>query len=1068
MKKTIMAMLLFILIPTLGAWGQLYLTTTDEVTVSGRCLDSAGFYITPDSVRIVVYRDGIEEFDAWFDSSDAQCIMTNGMLIFTDVFGDIDNDAGDGLYEVMAGFFEDNGDLYYWKTFWAYIGVDMSDLAAIESKVDSCLDSLQNMDNWVAQQTEVANIDGWNPITDNDSLIIDQSTLEDLTIDSVVRTGIGDGGIAIGAFATGAINATAIANNAIGSAEFGSDAAREIAIHVADTVLNRDTSTIVSGFGQMLKDTSAYQGMAGATDSQSVYGAVVQVLEDSTAKYQGAASGLDSSAVYRNVIRANRDSGFVVHDTTLSGYYVNPFIGLGDTAFAMMINADDYLRIPNDTASCVGDSSVGVHPSVLFIADSIGVDPAPDTISALTPQFTYLMGYNPFGGSGEICGNQKENPCILGSNDGDNWVIPFYIYSGGDTTFIPNPLVNAGYFDCEHLSDIKLMYARDTIYCYYRVKWSLAGDSTAIYCQTSIDVVNWSDTIRVKKVGSGAQRMMSPVVFEEADSSFTLIYIDDSAGTVNQVVRFNADEPVLAFDTCTVDTLVWIASEPGREAWHLDISPYGGEYHAFVTESDIGGGNLSNNFGVSKNGQTYIIKHRPCLTAGTNGSWDDHNVYKMCGIACDNRKEPYYDVWYSARSNASGSYHIGRTKLRFGPPVDANMFALSDDVAAADLLERVFDGTGGVSIRADIDGYIMPGIDNNLITNGSFEVDSVFGFTPPSGWTFQSDSMSFAFAASINDDEAIGRWRYRLGNWTIDTVILSQSLGYLEMGVYTLSAKMATQMTVSKLMMAIYDSTAMPTKGYVDSLVMDTSGFARYIRHIEINSPDDYTFGVIFYPETTLVRAWIDDIRLERVEYFAPGAAGTGAKSYTIFVADTTNGDTILLPGVVVSAYSMSGVLQSGLKTDSFGKVKYSTSLDSLILVVDKINIHADPDTIVIADNGQVDTTFVNHGTIPTSGSPDLCRVYGFLYDISGNPDINATVTAWLPSGVCRADSTIISPFKVQASSDDSGYFYLDLIPSGNLIPDTTKYEVTISRSDGTILRERIVIPDQESWLLTW
>jgi len=210
---------------------------------------------------------------------------------------------------------------------------------------------------------------------------------------------------------------------------------------------------------------------------------------------------------------------------------------------------------------------------------------------------------------------------------------------------------------------------------------------------------------------------------------------------------------------------------------------------------------------------------------------------------------------------------------------------------------------------------------------------------------------------------------------------------------------------------------------------------------------------------------------IDSVNYLKGGVSccsGSGAKSYIIYVADSTGGDTTFLSGVVVSAYSMSGDLQAGMKTDSYGKVSYATDLDSLFLIAAKFNYYTIPDTIVVSVTGYVDTIFVYRGITPTSGSPDLCRLYGFIYDISGIPDGNATVTAWLPAGVTRFDSSIISPYRVETTTDSTGYFYIDLIPNASLIPDTSKYEITIVRTDGTILRERVSVPDQESWLLTW
>ncbi|RKX22971.1 MAG: hypothetical protein DRP45_10985, partial [Candidatus Zixiibacteriota bacterium] len=141
-RLTVMAVILTLL-PAVAS-SQIHMTTFDEITVSGRCLDSSGFCITPDSVRVVVYRDGVEEHDSWYNSSDAECAVLNDMLVFTDTFGDIDDNAGDGLYEVMAGFFENDVALYHWKTLWVYLGVDMGDLAACVDTINAIIDTLQD------------------------------------------------------------------------------------------------------------------------------------------------------------------------------------------------------------------------------------------------------------------------------------------------------------------------------------------------------------------------------------------------------------------------------------------------------------------------------------------------------------------------------------------------------------------------------------------------------------------------------------------------------------------------------------------------------------------------------------------------------------------------------------------------------------------------------------------------------------------------------------------------------------------------------------------------------------
>lgn len=124
---------------------QIHLTVDDPITISGYGLDSSGIQQTPDSVRVVVCHDGAEQHDAWYDPSDAQCVAFNGGLTFYDMFGDLDNDAGPGLYEVRAGFFLHDDSLYDWRSLWVYIGVD---LAAVEDTVLEIKDLLDARESW--------------------------------------------------------------------------------------------------------------------------------------------------------------------------------------------------------------------------------------------------------------------------------------------------------------------------------------------------------------------------------------------------------------------------------------------------------------------------------------------------------------------------------------------------------------------------------------------------------------------------------------------------------------------------------------------------------------------------------------------------------------------------------------------------------------------------------------------------------------------------------------------------------------------------------------------------------
>jgi|GEM_PF-1542562 len=144
MKLKLLA-LLVVHLASLEIHAQIHLRADDLITLSGYGLDSAGIQQMPDSLRLIVLRHGVEEFDAWYDPSDIQCSALNGGLTFVDVFGDIDNDAGPGLYEVKAGFFLRDDSLYDWRTLWIYQGVD---LAAIEDTVMGIKDILDARETW--------------------------------------------------------------------------------------------------------------------------------------------------------------------------------------------------------------------------------------------------------------------------------------------------------------------------------------------------------------------------------------------------------------------------------------------------------------------------------------------------------------------------------------------------------------------------------------------------------------------------------------------------------------------------------------------------------------------------------------------------------------------------------------------------------------------------------------------------------------------------------------------------------------------------------------------------------
>jgi hypothetical protein len=195
--------------------------------------------------------------------------------------------------------------------------------------------------------------------------------------------------------------------------------------------------------------------------------------------------------------------------------------------------------------------------------------------------------------------------------------------------------------------------------------------------------------------------------------------------------------------------------------------------------------------------------------------------------------------------------------------------------------------------------------------------------------------------------------------------------------------------------------------------------------------------------------------------------SGSGAFAVSITVYDSTIAQVI--PGVSVHVRNLSQTALVAIsRSDVSGSVLVNLDADSFLVVASAAGYQFSPFDSLVVSGGASDTIYGVQFYPGIPSSPSLCRVYGHLYTVDGQPETGATVSAFLPEGVQRSGNLVISPFSVSAVSDSTGYFFLDLIPSDSLLPDTAQYEFTITRTDGTILRQRLMVPDADSWQLTW
>ncbi len=196
-------------------------------------------------------------------------------------------------------------------------------------------------------------------------------------------------------------------------------------------------------------------------------------------------------------------------------------------------------------------------------------------------------------------------------------------------------------------------------------------------------------------------------------------------------------------------------------------------------------------------------------------------------------------------------------------------------------------------------------------------------------------------------------------------------------------------------------------------------------------------------------------------------SGGTGAYSVTLVVYDSSLDQTVPGAQVVVRNIEQTAQLAMG-GSDSNGRISFNLDTDSFLVAASAPGYLFSPFDTLVVTGPIIDTVHGFPFDPGTPASPSLCRVWGYLYGLTGQPEFGVAVSLWLPGGVVTLNGTIISPVMVTTSTDSTGYFAVDVIPSDLLNPPDTKYEITITRTDGAILRQRLAVPDYGSWQLTW
>jgi hypothetical protein len=191
---------------------------------------------------------------------------------------------------------------------------------------------------------------------------------------------------------------------------------------------------------------------------------------------------------------------------------------------------------------------------------------------------------------------------------------------------------------------------------------------------------------------------------------------------------------------------------------------------------------------------------------------------------------------------------------------------------------------------------------------------------------------------------------------------------------------------------------------------------------------------------------------------------GGGTEACTLLVKQDSSA-AIQSARIVIRTLDQSTTKVPGLFTDVDGKGITELDAASYFISITANNYVPLADTLIVSNDASwlFNMTPFDPGNPP---SPELCRVYGWVYDIGGENLANVTISAEIPSEYqpMKYGDVIITPFKKSICSDSTGYWEIDLFPNSILSLPDSKYQFVIEYPSGVIMKSKVAVPDTVSW----
>jgi hypothetical protein len=279
------------------------------------------------------------------------------------------------------------------------------------------------------------------------------------------------------------------------------------------------------------------------------------------------------------------------------------------------------------------------HPSVVLVPEGWN-------------GYKYWMAITPYPAGND----DHEDPNILASHDGINWVVP---------DGVTNPLVDAD-GQPEYHSDNELkMGPNNTMYMFYRYSDNTAtGHEEQLRFMTSTDGTTWTAPQTFRDKDWTLERLMSPSLVYE-DGAWTM-YAVNILPSPNVVVRLRSDtaDPMSAWSApVTVPCGTMLA---GKEPWHIYVTKVGGRYYGLLNDCTLDANGASGEllFISSGDGQTFTNSGAGVVPKVVAGKHD--NLYRSCMIPSSEGAEFGFRVFYTGWLNTGPTWNLFYTFLGEG------------------------------------------------------------------------------------------------------------------------------------------------------------------------------------------------------------------------------------------------------------------------------------------------------------------------------------------------------------------------------------------------------------------